>query len=62
MKFEISNMSCNHCKKTIEDALSQSGVSAFEVLLDKKMVIVSSNELDEEGIKAVIMGKGYQVK
>ncbi|MFH5881700.1 MAG: heavy-metal-associated domain-containing protein [Candidatus Izemoplasmataceae bacterium] len=62
MKYEVSNMTCNHCKKRIEDTLSESGVSKFEVLLEEKALIVSSNELDDEAIKSLIMSKGYDIK
>jgi copper chaperone CopZ len=62
MEFTVTNMTCNHCKMTIEKALKDSGVSEFEINLENKQVYVTSDELSFEAIQEVIASKGYEVK
>ena len=56
-------MQCNHCKMTVEKALSSiEGVSKAEVNLEeKKAVIVSDREIDNEKIKEAIDEAGFSV-
>lgn len=62
MEFVVENMSCGHCKMTIEKALKEAGVTAFDVDLSDKTVRVESSELSEKELIKVIESKGYQVK
>ncbi len=60
----VEGMQCNHCKMTVEKALSSiEGVSKAEVNLEeKKAVIVSDREIDGSKIKEVIDEAGFTVK
>ncbi len=62
MEIKVTNMTCNHCKMTIEKALKQAGVTAFDVDVENKVVHVQSREVPEEDIKALIREKGYEVE
>lgn len=59
----VEGMQCNHCKMTVEKALSSiEGVSKAEVNLEeKKAVIVSDREIDNEKIKEAIDEAGFSV-
>lgn len=60
----IEGMSCNHCKMTVEKALSSiDGVTKVEVSLENKnAVIKSEEEIDDNKIKEVVEEAGYIVK
>ena len=60
----VPEISCDHCKNTIEGALTQlDGVSRAEVVVDAKTVTVSFDdaETDVEAIRAAIENEGYDV-
>jgi copper chaperone len=62
--FAVPEISCDHCKNTIEGALNQlDGVSRAEVVVDAKTVTVSFDEgaTDVEAIRAAIENEGYDV-
>lgn len=60
----IEGMQCNHCKMSVEKALSAlDGVTKVEVSLeDKKAVIEATKELEENTIKEAIEEAGFTVK
>ncbi len=62
MELFIENMSCGHCKMTIEKALTDAGVSSFTIDLQNKTVFIQSKELTKEAIIEIIEAKGYHVK
>ena len=53
---KIEGMQCNHCKMSVEKALtSLEGVTKVEVSLEKKTAIIESQkEIDDNKIKQVI--------
>ena len=60
----VPEISCDHCKNTIEGALNQlDGVTRAEVVIDAKTVTVSFDEgaTDVEAIRATIENEGYDV-
>ena len=61
--IDIEGMQCNHCKMTVEKALSQlDGVTKVEVSLEeKKAVIESQKEIEDSKIKEVIANAGFEV-
>ncbi|MCI9063519.1 MAG: heavy metal translocating P-type ATPase, partial [Clostridia bacterium] len=61
--IKIEGMQCNHCKMSVEKALSNiDGVTKVEVSLeDKSAVIESINEIDDNKIKEVIEEIGFKV-
>ena len=60
----IEGMQCNHCKMSVEKALNKlDGVIKVEVNLEnKKAVIESEKEIDNEKIKSEITEAGFEVK
>lgn len=62
--IEIEGMQCNHCKMTVEKALSTiEGVTNVEVSLENKTATIeSTKEIDENQIKQLIEEAGFEVK
>lgn len=60
----IDGMSCNHCKMSVEKALSEiDGVEKVDVILEEKKAIVTFfKELDDKNIKEIIEKIGFNVK
>lgn len=60
----IEGMQCNHCKMSVEKALkSINGITKVEVKLEnKKAVIESQREIENDTIKKVIKEAGFTVK
>ena len=63
-KVLIEGMQCNHCKMSVEKALSSiEGVTKVEVSLENKNAkIESEKEIDNNKIKEVIEEAGFEVK
>jgi Cu+-exporting ATPase len=62
MKLEVTNMTCGHCKMTIEKALKENGFNQVEIDLDAKTVEVDLAGKSEDLVRKVITEKGYEVK
>ena len=59
--LKVKNMSCNHCKNTVEKAVkSVSGVESVEVSLEQGHVVVTGSAHRDQLIKA-IEEAGYDV-
>lgn len=59
--LKVKNMSCNHCKNTVEKAVrSVSGVESVEVSLEQGQVVVKGSAPRDQLIKA-IEEAGYDV-
>lgn len=63
-KIMIEGMHCNHCKMTVEKALSSiDGVKSVEVSLEEKnAIVIAEREITEIEIKEVIENAGFVVK
>ena len=61
--ISIEGTQCNHCRMTVEKALNTiDGVTNVEVSLEnKKAVIESQKEIDNNKIKKVIKEAGFEV-
>ena len=62
--FAVPEISCDHCKNTIEGALNQiDGVSRSDVSVDQKTVTVSFDDgaTDVEALRVAIENEGYDV-
>jgi len=58
----IEGMSCMHCAKRVQTALSGvAGVKSAEVNLDKKTATVEGETLNDESLTAAVTDAGYQV-
>jgi Cu+-exporting ATPase len=62
MKLTVTNMTCGHCKMTIEKALHQNGFSNVEIDLDSKTVEVDLQGKTEQEVREIITAKGYEIK
>ncbi len=61
--FSVADMTCGHCKTTVENAVSSlDGVRSAEVNLEAKTVTVNHDEtVDSTSIVGAIEEAGYQV-
>jgi len=67
MKLTLNapDMSCNHCKMTIENAVKElSGIKSVNADPNSKKVTVDfdENQVSLDDIKSVIMDAGYEVE
>mgnify|MGYP000849935076 CR=1 FL=1 len=60
MTVKVTNMTCNHCVRTITMALMKEKIVA-EINLSDQTVTVN-HPVDEEKVKAVIQDAGYDVQ
>ena len=63
LKFNVPEISCDHCKNTIEELLnSQENIDSAVVDVQKKEVFVSSsNQVSIDELKTVLDDHGYTV-
>ncbi|WP_099222189.1 heavy-metal-associated domain-containing protein [Listeria costaricensis] len=62
--LKIDGMSCGHCKKRVEDALSgMQGVKSAQVSLEKEEAVVSydATALQEADLVEAVEEAGYEV-
>lgn len=55
--LSVPDMSCNHCAQRISEALRQAGEENVRVLLEKKQVLVNTENL--ESVLATLDDAGY---
>lgn len=61
--IQIEGMSCNHCKMSVEKALSGiSGVKSVQVDLEKKIATVTGEGLNDGEMTQAITDVGFEVK
>ena len=61
-KFNVPDVSCEHCKKRIESTLlAQDSVSSAEVNIEEKTVSIDS-ELSSDSLIALIDEAGYDAQ
>lgn len=62
--FEVEGMMCSNCEKhaveSVKKAISQAKITASHQ--DKKVEVISNNEIDESLVVSAIEGRGYTVK
>ena len=57
----VTGMSCDHCKAAVtEEVLAVDGVTAVDVDLGTKRVVVHGEGLDDAAIRAAIDEAGYE--
>lgn len=63
LKFNVPEISCDHCKNTIEELLnSQENIDSAVVDVGKKEVFVSSsNQVSIDELKTLLDDHGYTV-
>ena len=55
--FSVPDMSCEHCRNTISNALEAAALKEFDISLDSKTVTVEGD--DAEAVRELIEGAGY---
>jgi copper chaperone CopZ len=59
--FFVRGMSCNHCKKRVEDQLKKiEGIQAVNADLDRQIVTITGDELDLNQVKKMVEDIGYR--
>ena len=61
--FTVPEISCGHCKDTIESTLNNvESIESVSVDIEKKSVeVISSSDLDMMNISQLLDGQGYTV-
>ncbi len=60
--YSVPGMHCAHCERAVRDELSTvSGVEAVDVDLERKLVTVAAEPLDDAAIRTAIEAAGYEV-
>jgi copper chaperone CopZ len=63
LTYTVPGVSCAHCKSAITAEVSRvAGVETVDVDLDRKLVTVTGEPLDEAAIVAAIDEAGYDVE
>ncbi len=62
MKLTVTNMTCGHCKMTVEKALKDKGFNEVVVDLKTKSVDLNLNGKSVEEAVQAIEAKGYDVE
>lgn len=61
LNYTVSGMSCDHCKTAVTEEVEQvDGVTAVEVDLDTKLVVVHGEGVSDEAVRAAIVEAGYE--
>jgi len=59
--YSVPAMHCAHCERAVRDEVSTvSGVEAVEVDLERKLVTVAAEPLDDAAVRAAIEAAGYE--
>jgi copper chaperone len=59
--YSVPAMHCAHCERAVREEVSAvQGVNAVEVDLERKLVTVAAEPLDDAGVRAAIEAAGYQ--
>jgi copper chaperone len=59
--YTVNGMHCSHCEAAVTEEVEQvSGVSAVEVDLDTKLVLVRGENVSDEDVRAAIREAGYE--
>jgi copper chaperone CopZ len=61
LTFTVPGMTCEHCTAAVSEEVEQvAGVTAVEVDLDTKLVVVRGEGLSDEAVRAAIGEAGYE--
>jgi copper chaperone len=59
----VPGMHCAHCERAVREEVSTvRGVRAVHVDLERKLVVVAAEPLDEAAIRAAIAAAGYEAE
>jgi copper chaperone len=61
LSYTVGGMSCEHCRTAITEEVEQvSGVTAVEVDLDTRVVVVRGENVSDADVRAAIEEAGYE--
>lgn len=61
--YRVPGMHCAHCERAVREEVSTvRGVTAVDVDLERKLVVVAAEPLDEAAIRAAIAAAGYEAE
>lgn len=59
--YTVPDMSCGHCKRAVTEEVSKvAGVEGVDVDLDRKLVLVRGEDLDDAALREAIEEAGYE--
>jgi copper chaperone len=59
--YRVSGIHCGHCERAVKEEVSAvAGVTAVEVDIETKLVVVRGEALDDSAIRAAIEEAGYE--
>jgi copper chaperone len=59
--YSVPGMHCAHCQRAVQEEVSAvCGVRAVEVDLERKLVTVAAEPLDDAAVRAAIEAAGYE--
>jgi copper chaperone len=62
LTYTVPGMSCEHCRAAVREEISKvAGVSAVEVDLESKRVVVRGEAVEDDAVRAAIDEAGYDV-
>ena len=62
LKFTVPEISCGHCKETIEKVLDVTGISNINIDIDSKAVSLNiSEETEISTIESLLDEQGYSI-
>ena len=60
-EIDIEGMSCNNCKKRVENAFNEkSGFYAKVSLKDKNAIVRTKQQVSEQELKTIVQKEGYK--
>jgi copper chaperone len=61
LSYTVSGMSCAHCTAAVTEEVEQvSGVSAVEVDLETKLVVIRGEGIADDAVREAIREAGYE--
>ena len=60
--YSVPGMHCGHCERAVREEVSTvRGVTSVDVDLERKLVAVEAESLDDAAVRAAIDAAGYEV-
>jgi copper chaperone len=59
--YNVPGMHCAHCERAVREEVSAvTGVTAVDVDLERKLVTVAAESVDDAAVRAAIEAAGYE--
>lgn len=61
LTYAVAGMSCSHCEAAVTSEVSGvAGVESVDVDLERKLVVVRGDDVDDAAVRAAIDEAGYE--